>query len=509
MFNRHGIATGKREGSWPARFPLFRRRKSVLLLLFFLIVHSACTSASTPPPVKSDLSDQAFIELLEHRTFQFFWDQADPNTGLIPDRYPTPSFASISAVGFGLTAYTIGAQRGYVTRTQAADRILLTLRFLDQAPQNADPQGSSGYKGFFYHFLDMKTGKRFQQVELSTIDTAILMAGALTCQSYFSGSNAQETEIRQIADRLNNRIEWPWAMVRTNRICMGWTPENGFIEYDWHGYMEGMVLLVIAMGSPTNPVPASVWAEYTAAQVWGSYGGQDCFQFGPLFGHQFSHAWIDFRGVQDAATATKTLDYAENTRRATYAHRAYAMQNPGQWKGYGANIWGLSACDGPADATLTVNGHQRTFLTYAARGVSSQWILDDGTITPNAAAGSLPFTPEISLPALQEMRRRFGDQLFSTYGFLDAFNETFPPGASVHHGKNVPGLGWIDTDYLGIDQGLIIAMVENYRTGLIWNLMRTNSRIIQGMQRAGFKGGWIDKAVAGVEKPVRVKKATR
>jgi hypothetical protein len=182
------------------------------------------------------------------------------------------------------------------------------------------------------------------------------------------------------------------------------------------------------------------------------------------------------------------------------------MQNPGQWTGYGANLWGISACDGPVDAILTVNGRPRTFLTYAARGVSTQWILDDGTITPNAAAGSLPFTPEISLPALQEMRRRFGDQLFSTYGFLDAFNETFPSDASVHHGKNVPGLGWIDTDYLGIDQGLIIAMVENYRTGLIWNLMKTNPRIIQGMQRAGFKGGWIDKAVAGAKKPLALKK---
>ncbi len=473
-----------------------------MLLLALLVVLPGC-SASTPSPAKTDLSDQAFIEALEQRTFQFFWDQADPVTGLIPDRYPTPSFASIGAVGFGLTAYAVGAERGYVTRAQAADRVLQTLRFLEQLPQNTDLQGSSGYKGFFYHFLDMKTGKRFQTTELSTIDTALLVAGALTCQSYFNRSDARETEIRQIADRLYNRIDWTWAMARPNRICMGWTPEDGFISYDWRGYMEAMVLLVVALGSPTHPVPADVWTQYTSTYAWAGYFGQDYVAFGPLFGHQFSHAWIDFRGVSDAYMSAKGIDYAENTRRATYAQRAYAVQNPGQWKGYGANMWGISACDGPADVTLTVDGRQRTFLTYAARGVGALGVLDDGTITPNAAAGSMPFTPEISIPALQEMRRRFGTQLFARYGFLDAFNETYPTNASVHHGRNIPGLGWVDTDYLGIDQGLILAMTENYRSGMIWNVMRTNPYIIRGMRAAGFKGGWIDKAVAAAKKSAR------
>ena len=504
LINFLGTVLAKWKGYKLYHLAEIRGKRSLIPSLIILIVHTACTSA-VHPPTKPDLSDQAFIDQLETRTFRFFWDQADTTTGLIPDRYPTPSFASIAAVGFGLTAYTIGADRGYVTRTQASERVLRTLRFLEQLPQNTDPRDSSGYKGFFYHFLDMKTGRRFGQVELSTIDTALLMAGAFTCQSYFNGTNAQEAEIRQIVDRLNGRIEWNWAIVRPNQICMGWTPENGFITYDWKGYMESMVLLIIAMGSPTHPVPAEVWPRYASTYLWANHLGQDYINFGPLFGHQFSHVWIDFRGVRDAYMGAKGIDYAENTRRATYAQRTYATQNPGQWKGYGANIWGISACDGPADVTLTVEGRQRTFLTYAARGVSTQGVLDDGTITPNAAAGSLPFTPEISIPALQEMRRRFGDHFYGQYGFPDSFNETFPAGANLYHGKTVPGLGWFDTDYLGIDQGLILTMVENYRSGFVWNLMRTHPCVVLGMQRAGFSGGWIDQATAG-KKALQAKK---
>lgn len=472
-------------------FTFFTKASVVLAML--LGVSTACGAARPAPPVP-ELSDQAFIDLLEQRTFQFFWDTADPGTGLIPDRHPTPSFASISAVGFGLTAYVIGAERGYVTRDQAAQRVLKTLRFLERAPQGPDPVNASGYRGFYYHFLDMKTGLRFKNVELSTIDTALLIAGALTCQAYFD--RPAEAEIRAIASRLNERVEWTWAMPRANRVSMGWTPEEGFNTWDWHGYMEAMLLEFLAMGSPTHPIPAAAWPEYTKSQVWGAFQGQACFQFGPLFGHQFSHVWVDFRGVRDASAAAAGIDYAEEARRATLAHRSYAMANPGSWKGYGPNIWGISACDGPADAVLTVDGVRRTFLTYAARGAAASGILDDGTITPNAAAGSLPFTPEISLPALQEMRRRFGDNLFSKYGFLDAFNETFPAGAPAHHGRNVPGLGWVDTDYLGIDQGLILGMVENYRSGLVWSLLRKDPTLQRGMRLAGFKGGWLEAPAA-------------
>lgn len=468
-----------------------------VLMAFVLAVPAGCAApAPTPAPQAPVLSDAAFLDTLEQRTFQFFWDTADPVTGLIPDRYPTPSFCSIAAVGFGLASYTIGAERGYVTREQAAERVLKTLRFLEKAPQNGDPKGAAGYKGFFYHFLDMKTGLRFEKVELSSIDTALLISGALTCRAYFDRGTPAETEIRAIAERLNARVEWPWFMARPNRICMGWSPEGGFITYDWHGYMEGMSMLVMALGSPTHPVPAETWPTYTKAAVWGTFGGQSNFQFGPLFGHQFSHIWIDFRGVRDAASAARGLDYAENTRRATLAQRAYAIENPGQWKGYGPNLWGISACDGPADVVLTQEGRSRRYITYGARGASADGILDDGTLTPNAAAGSLPFAPEVALPALQEMRRKFGEHLFSKYGFLDAFNETFPPGTPVHHGKTVPGLGWVDTDYLGIDQGLILCMAENHRTGLIWKLLKKDPTILRGMKAAGFKGGWVDAASA-------------
>lgn len=480
---------------WMTR--LFRGTRSVLLLcLSFLVVHSLCPAAP-PSPTPPELSDQAFLEQLEHRTFQFFWDQADPETGLLPDRYPTPSFASIAAVGFGLTGYTIGAERGYVTRAQAAERVLKTLRFLDKAPQGEAREGMTGYRGFYYHFLDMKTGKRFQQVELSTVDTALLLAGALNCQSYFSQSDPQEVEIRQIVDRMYRRVEWPWAMPRKHRIALGWSPEHGFQKWDYAGYCEGMIMLVLALGSPTHPVSAKVWPTFTHSYQWTPFQGQEYVGFGPLFAHQFSHAWIDFRGIRDPYMAAKGIDYAENTRRATYAQRAYAMQNAEGWKGYGPDIWGFSACDGPADLKLTLEGRQRTFRTYAARGVGKWGVLclfDDGTITPDAAAGSLPFTPDISLPALQTMRKRFGDHLFSTYGFLNAFNETFPEGQPAFHGRSVPGLGWVDTDYLGLAQGLILLMVENYRSGLVWNQMKTHPSLLLGLQRAGFKGGWLDQA---------------
>jgi hypothetical protein len=471
------------------------RRIQTLAAAFLLFLGCAAGPARAGKPAKG-LSDSGFLDLVEQRTFRFFWDTADPVTGLVPDRHPSPSFASTAAVGFGLTAYVVGVERGYVTRAQAADRVLRTLRFLERAPQGDAPRGMAGHKGFFYHFLDMKTGLRFQQVELSTIDTAILMAGGLTCQSYFSGPDPREAEIRAIVDHLNGRIDWTWAMPRGKGVALGWTPEGGFITYDWTGYNEAMILLVQALGSTAHPAPEALWPEFTRHYVWAPFQGQEHVSFGPLFGHQFSQVWLDLRGVRDATMAAKGLDYAENTRRATYAQRAYAMANPGKWKGYGPDMWGFSACDGPADITLDAAGARREFRTYAARGVCAQGILDDGTLTPNAPAGSLPFAPEICLPALREMAARFGDHLFSTYGFLDSFNETFPAGTPVRHGRVAPGLGWVDTDYLGIDQGLILAMVENYRSGLIWKLLRTNPTILRGMRRAGFRGGWLEAAPA-------------
>jgi hypothetical protein len=275
---------------------------------------------------------------------------------------------------------------------------------------------------------------------------------------------------------------------------MGWTPEDGFHAWNWHGYDESMILYVLALGSPTHAVDPAAWDEWTDSYKWGNYYGQAHVNFSPLFGHQYSHVWIDFRGIQDAYMRGKGIDYFENSRRATLSQQAYAMANPGGFEGYGENVWGLSACDGPLDGTVAVAGRSRKFQTYAARGASLLHVNDDGTIAPSAAAGSVPFAPEIAIPALREMTRRWADNLCNQYGFLDAFNPTLRDlPAAPRHGTIVPGIGWFDTDQLGIDQGPIVAMIENYRSELVWRTMRRNPYIIAGLKRAGFTGGWLDQ----------------
>lgn len=435
-------------------------------------------------------ADEALLDDLEHRTFNYFWDLADPDTGLIPDRSPTPSFSSVAAVGFGLTAYAVGAERGWVTREQARDRVRHVLQFLINAPEGPQRTGVTSYKGFFYHFLDMKTGHRFETVELSTIDTTLLLAGVLMCQSYFD--RPDEAEIRDLAERLYRRVDWKWAQARPPAVSHGWKPESGFIISDWKGYNEAMILYVLALGSPTHPVEPAAWQAWTSTYEWHRYFGQDHLTFGPLFGHQYSHVWIDFRGIQDEYMRVKGIDYFENSRRAAYSQRTYAIENPGGWRGYGEKLWGLTASDGPLDVTLKIEGKDRTFHTYWARGASPQELTDDGTLVPTAAAASLPFAPEIVLPAVREMRQRYGEHLYGRYGFLDAFNPTFDVDVKPRHGKVVRGLGWFDTDYLGIDQGPIVAMIENHRSGLVWKTMRKNPHVRRGLERAGFTGGWLD-----------------
>jgi hypothetical protein len=462
--------------------------------LFLFIAACTATQATAPiQPAQITPRQTAFLDTLEHRTFNWFWEKTNPVNGLTPDRWPTKSFSSVAAVGFALTAYPIGAERGYVTRTAAADRVLTTLRFMYRAPQGPQATGVTGYKGFFYHFLDMETGHRFEQVELSTIDTTLLLAGVLFCQSYFTGSNATEVSIRAYGDSLYNRVDWKWAQTRAPLVSMGWKPESGYIEADWHGLNEALILNVLALGSPTYPVDPSAMDAYRSTYVWDDFYGYQHLNFAPLFGHQYSHIWIDFRGIQDSYMKAKGIDYFENSRRATYSQRAYAIANPGGWKDYGPNIWGLTAADGPLDTVLVVNGQPRRFWTYTARGAAAREIRDDGTLVPTAAGGSVPFAPEITIPALVAMREKYGDPLFSTYGFLDSFNPTFDFDIKPQHGRVVRGSGWFDTDYLGIDQGPIITMIENYRTGLVWRVMRSNPHIIRGLKRAGFSGGWLDQ----------------
>jgi len=435
-----------------------------------------------PPPPLDSAETAAFLDTVEARTFHYFWDLTNPANGLTPDRSPTPSFSSIAAVGFALTAYPIGVERSYITRAQAAQRAVTTLRFFWTAPQDSAAAGATGYHGFFYHFLDMNTGARFQQVELSTIDTALLLAGILTCQSYFDGTDAVETEIRQLADSIYRRTDWQWAAPRPPVVALGWHPETGFLGYDWRGYNEAMILYILALGSPTHPVDGTAWSQWTAAYQWGTFYGQTHVGFAPLFGHHYSHVWIDFRGIRDAYTQAHGIDYFENSRRATYAQRAYAYANPDGWRGYGDRVWGLTASDGPGEVSLVIDGRRRQFHSYWARGASFTEIPDDGTIAPTAAGGSIPFAPEIAVPALVAMRQTYGDSLFTTYGFRDAFNPTFTQANPA---------GWFDVDYLGIDQGPILAMAENYRTELVWRIMRGNPYIVRGLCRAGFTGGWL------------------
>jgi len=430
---------------------------------------------------------------IQERTFRFFWETANPDNGLIPDRHPTPSYSSIAAVGFGLTIYPVGVERGYITREQARERVLKTLRFFVDAPQGPEARGMTGHRGFFYHFLDMKTGARYGDSELSTVDTAILLAGALFCQSYFDGPDRDEVEIRNLADSIYRRVDWRWAQRNAPAISLGWTPEEGFLKYDWRGYNEAMLVYLLALGSPTFPVGLDAWNEWTSTydKYWGTFFGQEFLSFGPLFGHQYTHVWTDLRNIRDAYMRRRDLDYFENSRRAVYAQRAYAMANPRSCRDYGDTMWGITASDGPVDVIIEDMNGRRRFRSYAARGIDVGGRFDDCTLAPTAVVASLPFAPELVIPATLAMHQRFGEHIYSKYGFLDAFNRTFTYNIPVRHGRHVPEFGWVAGDYLGIDQGAILTMIENYRSALIWRVMRKNTYLRRGLQQAGFSGGWL------------------
>jgi hypothetical protein len=479
------------------RFHTPLRIASLAAILSF----TACTVLKPTPPPKlleqTDTPNEAaeFLDDIERKTFDFFWANANSKNGLVPDRYPTKTFASLAAVGFALTAYPIGVERGYVTRAEARERTLKTLRFFRDAPQGAAAKGFSGYKGFYYHFLDMETGVRFnEQSELSMIDTSLFISGVLFCQGYFDGSDSDEKEIRKIADWLYRRIDWRWASRDDGVVALGWSPELGFHQRSWRGYNESSIMYVLGLGSPTAPMPASAWQSYTSTfEFHWINEGEWYLAFPPLFGHQYSHVWIDFRDIRDAYMRGKGIDYFDNTRRAIYAQRSYVIANPMKWVGYSSRLWGITASDGPTDIKLDYNGETRTFHSYAARGAGGPQNYDDGTLAPNAVAGALPFTPEIAIPALKLMKEQYGKYIYSTFGFVDAFNPSFKyDDVKLKYGRVIPDVGWVDNDYLGIDQGLTIAMIENFRSGLIWRVMRKSPYIRKGLERAGFQGGWLD-----------------
>ena len=462
------------------------------------VTEPARLPAAHGPTLPVERGVPPFFGQLEKRTFDFFWDTANPLNGLVPDRAPGPSASSIAAVGFALTAYPIGVERGYITRGQAAQRVLTTLRFFADARQGPEPAGVTGYKGFFYHFLDMRSGVRAPGSELSTVDTALLLAGVLADRDYFDRATPEERGIRQLADAIDRRVDWRWASPRAPLIAMGWTPEGGFIPHDWQGYDEAMIVYLLALGSPTHAVAPAAWSAWTATydRTWGTFQGQTYLGFGPLFGYQYSQSWVDFRGIRDAWMQARGLDYFENSRRATLAQHAYAVANPMGWRGYGKDIWGLTACDGPADYVRSESGRARVFRGYSARGVGIRGGFDDGTLAPTAMVPSIAFAPALVIPSVETLDRRYGRWIYGKYGFVDAFNPSFDYDVPLRTGTVVPGVGWVDSEYLGIDQGPILLMIENYRSGFVWRLMRGDPDLRRGLERAGFRGGWLgDHAV--------------
>ncbi|AKM06304.1 glucoamylase family protein [Pelagerythrobacter marensis] len=485
-----------------------------------LLALTACGPAAMPPSPAaarphSPAAKTAFAEDLSLRTFRYFWETTDTQRCLAPDRWPSNPFSSIAATGFALTAYGIGAERGYVSREDAAARTRDCLEFYWNAPQGPAVSGTAGHKGFFYHFLTNEDGTRRGQTELSTVDTSLLLGGVLFAQSYFDRDDAVEAEIRDLAEKIYRRVDWTFVQRENSAIpsanggsgkaiVMGWYPERGeggdFGTHDWVGYNEGMLVYILAAGSPTHPIDKDAWNTGWAADLekdWGDYYGHEHLQFEPLFGHQYSHVWVDFRGIRDEFMRSKGIDYFENSRRATLSQQAYGADNPNDWIGYSGDMWGWTASDGPTGAGngREVNGKSREFLGYAARGVSAERVVDDGTIVPTAAGGSIPFAPEVTIPALMNMRDAYGDALYTRYGFKDAFNPSYTfTDAGSTTGTVDPEHGWIAGDHLGIDQGPILAMMENYRTELVWLTMRKNPHIRRGLERLGFTGGWLEKS---------------
>ena len=434
--------------------------------------------ASAHVPEQCEQSNEAFLDALQRAAFDYFVHAASPDNGLIADTSRENSPSSIAVIGFALSAYPVAVERGWMTRDEAVRRSLSVLRFFRDSDQSGSPD-STGYKGFYYHFLDMRTGARVWRSELSMIDTAFLLAGALTASGYFAANTPEESELREIVEALYLRVDWPWSQGGATTIRQGWKPECGFLHYGWDGYNEAILLYVLAMGSPTHPLDADCYEAWTATYQWENLYGYDFLYAGPLFVHQFSHAWIDFRGIQDRFMREKRCDYFENSRRAAHVQREYAQRNPHEFAGFDENCWGLSAGDGPGDALRrTADGRWRSF-GYAARGVPHG--PDDGTLCGWAALASLPFAPAIALSAARAMARRFPAMLS-----MNQYSSGFNPGLS-----DTGGRAWVSPGKFGLDQGIILMMIENHRTEFFWKLMRDCSCLTDGLRRAGFRGGWL------------------
>jgi hypothetical protein len=420
------------------------------------------------------VTDEALLDDLQRAAFGYFLQRGNPANGLVADTSREDSPASIAVVGFALSAYPVAVERGWMTRSDAVSQSLAALRFFWGSDQSGGAE-ATGYKGFYYHFLHMRTGARVWRSELSTVDTALLIAGALSASMYFSADTPDERELRELADALYRRIDWCWALGGHETLRQGWKPECGFLHYAWEGYNEAILLYVLALASPTYPIGDRGYHAWTATYQWENLYGYDFLYAAPLFVHQFSHAWIDFRGIQDPFMREKRCDYFENSRRATQVQREYARRNPHRFAGYDEDCWGLTACDGPS-AELP---GERGSLGYAARGVP--YGPDDGTLAGWAPLASLPFAPEVALRAAHDMYRRY-PEMRSGQRYASSFNPTL---------AGADGRAWISAGHFGLDQGIVVMMIENHRSELIWRLMRDCPHVGTGLRRAGFRGGWL------------------
>lgn len=387
--------------------------------------------------------DEAFLEDVESAHFRFFWEQANPETGIVRDRCNaiTPDksdLGSIASLGFGLTALCIGDKRGYVPRNEARGRALNALRFLWKKLPN--------HRGFFYHWANVNTGERLWDSEVSSIDTAILLCGVLTCGAYF-----EHSEISELASMIFNRVDWSWLSEDTTLLPHGWRPETGFLQYRWDDYSEMMMMYLLGLGSTSYLLPAETWDAWKR-QLFEYDGVRYISSFAPLFVHQYSQAWFDFRNKHD-----KYADYFQNSVTATRVHRQFCIDLSPQFSDYGENLWGITASDSP-----------RGYVVWGGPPATGPI---DGTVVPCASGGSLPFLPEECLQVLQTIKNKYGKRAWTRYGFVDAFN---------------PLTDWYDTDVIGIDVGITMLMAENARTGFVWETFMKNPAAQRGMKRAGF-----------------------
>ena len=425
-----------------------------------------------------EAADNVLLDRLQRTAFEYFLQATNAQNGLIADTTREGSPSSIACVGFALSAYPVGVEHGWIDRADAVRRALVCLRFFMDSDQSGGPN-ATGHRGYYFHFLDMHNGKRVWLSELSLIDTALLIVGMLMAAAYFNAETPDEIELRRLADALYRRVDWRWAQRDGAAVTHGWKPECGFLHYGWEGYSEAILLYVLGLGSPTHPLTEQSFLTWTTTYQWENLYGIDHLYAGPLFIHQFSHAWVDFRGIRDAFMREKGCDYFENSRRATFVQREYAIRNPRSFTGYSAECWGLSAGDGPSVEPRLVAGRHQAFYGYAARGVP--YGPDDGTIAGSSMLASLVFAPDLVLPAL---RRLIASDVSNSDELIHAsgFNRLVREG-----GQN----GWVSQDRFGLDQGMIVLMIENHRTGLPWRLGRASPYLRAGLRRAGFRGGWL------------------